>query len=148
MISTTSPTLIESGGLPIGGITIDFDNDTRSSLPDIGADEFEGFQYVNDLAVQVITRPGGITDNAGVITVTSENPLPIQAIVKNQGSIKAFNRNVYSKVETSTDNGTTAPESRPAAPPNTGMGAEDVDRSSDRSSDRSFKFSLASPCAD
>lgn len=88
----------------------DFDGEQRlvaNGTPDIGADEFEGFQYTNDLAVQVITKPSGITDNAGVISVTAENPLAIQAIVRNLGSIKAFNRNVYSKVEVSTDGGLT-----------------------------------------
>jgi len=90
--------------------TFDFDGDQRlvaNNTPDIGADEFEGFQFTNDLSVQVITKPNGVTDNAGVINVTAENPLAIQAIVKNQGSIQAFNRNVYSKIEVSTDGGAT-----------------------------------------
>ena len=90
--------------------TNDFDGEARlvaNNTPDIGADEFEGFQFVNDLAVQVITKPSGITDNAGVISVTAENPLAIQAIVKNQGSIQAFNRNATSKVEVSTNGGLT-----------------------------------------
>ncbi len=90
--------------------TKDFDGEDRlvaNNTPDIGADEFEGFQYVNDLAVQVITKPSGITDNAGVISVTAENPLAIQAIIKNQGSIQAFNRTATSKVEVSTDGGLT-----------------------------------------
>jgi hypothetical protein len=90
--------------------TFDFDGDQRlvaNNTPDIGADEFDGFQYTNDLSVQVITKPNGVTDNAGVINVTAENPLAIQAIVKNQGSIQAFNRNVYSKIEVSTNGGVT-----------------------------------------
>jgi len=88
----------------------DFDGEDRlvaNNTPDIGADEFEGFQYNNDLAVQVITKPAGITDNTGAVSVTAENPLAIQAIVRNLGGIQAFNRNVYSKVEVSTDAGLT-----------------------------------------
>jgi len=40
-IDPTVATLVESGGLPIAGITTDFDGDTRNATtPDIGADEF------------------------------------------------------------------------------------------------------------
>ncbi|NBO22553.1 hypothetical protein EBU94_04335, partial [bacterium] len=58
-INTTSPTQIESGGLPVSGITSDFDGDTRNtSTPDIGADEFTGIiappiTYLSSLASQV-----------------------------------------------------------------------------------------------
>ena len=42
-IDTTIATQLESGGIPIAGITDDFDGDTRNvSTPDIGADEFNG----------------------------------------------------------------------------------------------------------
>ena len=90
--------------------TQDFDGEDRrvaNEFVDMGADEFEGFQFTNDLGVQVITKPGGITDATGAVSVTAENPLAIQALVKNMGSIKAFNRNVNSKVEVSTDAGLT-----------------------------------------
>src|SRR5207302_1336658 len=104
-----SPATANGAFINTGTQRFDFDGDDRSisSVPNIGADEVAGFQYTNDLAVMTITKPSGITDNAGVINVTAENPLPIQAIVKNEGLIKAFNRNVYSKVEVSTDNGAT-----------------------------------------
>ena len=105
-----SPASNNGKWLGTGTQTLDFDGDARlvaNNTPDIGADEFEGFQYVNDLAVQVITKPAGITDNTGVVSVTAENPLAIQAIVKNQGSIAASNRNVYAKVEVSIDGGLT-----------------------------------------
>ena len=40
-INPAIPTGVESGGTPIGGITDDYDGDTRNALtPDIGADEF------------------------------------------------------------------------------------------------------------
>ena len=42
-INTTISTQIESGGVAIGGITTDYDGDTRNATtPDIGADEFNG----------------------------------------------------------------------------------------------------------
>ena len=42
-ISTVIATQIESGGITVAGITLDFDGDTRNvSTPDIGADEFTG----------------------------------------------------------------------------------------------------------
>jgi len=88
----------------------DFDGNqrlVRNNTPNIGASDADVFQYTNDLAVLVITRPAGITDNNGVITVTAENPLPVQTIVKNEGLIKAFNRSVHALLEVSTDNGVT-----------------------------------------
>jgi hypothetical protein len=88
----------------------DIDGDPRitgGSAPDIGADEFDGFQYVNDLAVKVITKPSGITDNTGVTLVTAETPLAVQAIVQNLGSVIAANRTVTAQVSSSTDNGVT-----------------------------------------
>lgn len=41
-ISTAIATQVESGGVSVSGITVDFDGDTRSGTPDIGADEFTG----------------------------------------------------------------------------------------------------------
>jgi len=42
-INTVTPTQIESGGAAIGGITDDFDGNTRNvTTPDVGADEFSG----------------------------------------------------------------------------------------------------------
>lgn len=53
-ISTVTPTQLESNGIPITGITDDFDGDTRNPLlPDIGADEFNGIAI--DLNPPVIT---------------------------------------------------------------------------------------------
>lgn len=54
------PTPCESGGIQITSpvaITTDFDGDLRSSAPDIGADEFNGF------AISVI-NPGGVSATA------------------------------------------------------------------------------------
>jgi hypothetical protein len=58
-ISTTDTTYIESGGIPIPGILTDIDGDTRNdTMPDIGADEFQGI------------RP-----TVGIISSTSQAPL-------------------------------------------------------------------------
>jgi hypothetical protein len=105
-------TQASNAGKWLGTATQNFDIDgdpriTGGSAPDIGADEFDGFQYVNDLAVKVITKPSGITDNTGVTLVTAETPLAVQAIVQNLGSVIAANRTVTCKVDSSTDNGVT-----------------------------------------
>lgn len=88
----------------------DIDGDTRlvaGGNPDIGADEFDGFQYTNDLAVMTITKPSGILNTNGYTQVTAETPLAIQAVVKNMGSIIANNRTVTAMVEYSTNSGAT-----------------------------------------
>lgn len=42
-INPAIPTLLESGGIPVAGITSDYDGDARNATtPDIGADEFSG----------------------------------------------------------------------------------------------------------
>ncbi|RYE02232.1 MAG: hypothetical protein EOP50_00570 [Sphingobacteriales bacterium] len=41
-VNTSEPTSIESGGVAINGYTTDYDGDTRSTTPDMGADEFAG----------------------------------------------------------------------------------------------------------
>jgi hypothetical protein len=86
----------------------DVDGDERllaNGTPDIGADEFEGFQWTNDLGVQVILQPSGLTNGSGSIVVTEENPLNIQAIVKNLGGLQALDRKVWSKIDTSMSGG-------------------------------------------
>lgn len=86
----------------------DIDGDERNlanGTPDIGADEFEGFQWTNDLGVQVITQPSGLTNGSGAIVVANDNPVHIQAIVKNLGSIQALDRKVWAKIDTSRTNG-------------------------------------------
>jgi hypothetical protein len=99
----------------------DVDGDERllgSDFADIGADEFEGFQYMNDLGVQVIMQPSGITNSSGTTIVADENPFNIQAIVKNFGGIVAMDRNVYARIDYSTNNGLTWLTLWSAAPKN------------------------------
>jgi hypothetical protein len=53
-ISSVVATQLESGAAPVGGITDDFDGDTRNvSTPDVGADEFNGILL--DLSPPVIS---------------------------------------------------------------------------------------------
>jgi hypothetical protein len=88
----------------------DIDGDERllaNGTPDIGADEFEGFQWTNDLGVQVILQPSGLTNGSGAIVVTEDNPLNIQSIVKNLGGLQALDRKVWAKIDTSRSNGAT-----------------------------------------
>ena len=55
-ISAATPTQLESGGLPVLGITDDYDGNARSATtPDIGADEFTGLPI--DLSPPVIAYP-------------------------------------------------------------------------------------------
>ncbi|MCX7835039.1 MAG: carboxypeptidase regulatory-like domain-containing protein [bacterium] len=79
-INPTAPTLVESAGRPVS-VTNDFDNQVRSTTPDIGADE-GNFATGNDLirpiiqhtplVSEAITTPrvavANITDNVGVST--------------------------------------------------------------------------------
>src|SRR5437764_3687287 len=55
----------------------------------------------------VCTKSADSTYNSGVTTITTKNPLQKQPIVNNQGNIQVFNRNVYARVDVSTDNGLT-----------------------------------------
>ncbi|MBK7376716.1 MAG: right-handed parallel beta-helix repeat-containing protein [Chitinophagaceae bacterium] len=70
-INTGIATQIESGGATIGGITDDYDGDTRNvSTPDIGADEFAGIGV--DLSAPTITyTPLGNTCTLTGVTLTA-----------------------------------------------------------------------------
>ena len=85
----------------------DFDGDQRlsSSAVDIGADEFDGFQYTNDLAVMSITQPAGFSQTSDTSLVTTENPLWITAWVKNLSSQSVFSRTVNAQVQQATNGG-------------------------------------------
>jgi hypothetical protein len=86
----------------------DIDGDSRqigSNTPDIGADEFEGLQYPNDVAVLTILHPAGYSATSDTSFVTTENPLPIDALVKNVGGQISPNRVVTAKLEVAISGG-------------------------------------------
>ena len=86
----------------------DFDGDLRlqgNQTPDIGADEFDGFQYSNDLAVLSITTPAGYSATSDTTSVTIENPLWVTAQVKNLSSQAVFNVPVSATVEVAISGG-------------------------------------------
>ena len=86
----------------------DFDGDLRlqgNQTPDIGADEFEGFQYTYDLATLSITQPAGYSATSDTTSVTIENPLWVTAAVKNLSSQAVFNVPVSALVEVAISGG-------------------------------------------
>ena len=70
-MNSTIATQCESGGVPVAGITDDFDGDTRNAnTPDVGADEFEGIAI--DLSAPLISyTPLANTNTTGARTLTS-----------------------------------------------------------------------------
>ncbi|MEO6596724.1 MAG: cadherin-like beta sandwich domain-containing protein, partial [Planctomycetota bacterium] len=80
-IDTTVATQLESGGVPVSGITDDFDGQTRNvSTPDVGADEFNGIAL--DLTAPVISYTAlGNTAGTGsrmlTATITDATGVPI-----------------------------------------------------------------------
>ncbi|HYV92924.1 MAG TPA: MopE-related protein, partial [Chitinophagales bacterium] len=93
-------TQVESGGITVSGITVDYDNDTRNATtPDIGADEFAGvaadftapnISYTalgNSCAAGSRTLTTTITDASGV--PTSGVGLPVLYFKINAGSYTA-----------------------------------------------------------
>ena len=86
----------------------DFDGDLRlqgNQTPDIGADEFDGFQYTNDLATLSITTPAGYSATSDTTSVTTQNPLWVTAQVKNLSSQAVFNVPVSATVEVAISGG-------------------------------------------
>ena len=86
----------------------DFDGDLRlqgNQTPDIGADEFDGFQNTNDLATLSITTPAGYSATSDTTSVTIENPLYVNASVKNLSSQAIFNMPVSATVEVAISGG-------------------------------------------
>jgi parallel beta-helix repeat protein len=73
-ILTTVPSPVNNAGTPIAGITTDIDGDLRDvALPDIGADEFEGFIYDYDVTLSPenigsIAEPSDVVDYMFFVT--------------------------------------------------------------------------------
>ena len=83
-INPAVPTQIESGGMPIAGITDDYDGDVRSlTTPDIGADEFAGIPV--DLSAPVIAyvpfdNTASTTPRVLEATITDASGVPTSGI--------------------------------------------------------------------
>ena len=120
-IDTTIPTQLESGGIPIAGITTDFEGTVRNATtPDIGADEFAGLfldlsaptivytPLLNTNSVSNRTLVATITDpGSGVNGITLTAP---RIYYKKSTDANAFVGN------TSTDNGWKWTEATGASP--------------------------------
>jgi hypothetical protein len=80
---------LESKGVTIAGVTVDFENDVRpgpvgsvnggGTLPDIGADEFDGTPQTLDVGVNTLVIPAvtGCRTNCEVVRVRLQNFSPI-----------------------------------------------------------------------
>ena len=73
-INTGTATFIESGGATISGITDDFDGDTRTGTPDIGADEFVGISAGDfsppSITYTALSDTGSTTSRTLTATIT------------------------------------------------------------------------------
>jgi trimeric autotransporter adhesin len=74
-IDPTIGTQVESGGISVADITVDYDGNTRAATPDIGADEFAGL--TRDLTEPSISYTGftqtGLTTNR-ILSVSVTDP--------------------------------------------------------------------------
>jgi hypothetical protein len=83
-IDPTIATQLESGGIPIAGITTDFDGDTRNvTSPDVGADEFSGIPL--DLTPPIISytplaNTGSTSNRTLNATITDPSGVPTAGI--------------------------------------------------------------------
>lgn len=97
-----SPASNNAAWLGTASMARDFDGDVRQPTgPDIGADEWDGFQFSNDLAVQEIVSPAGFSQTSDTALVTTESPLWINAVVKNLSSVGVYNQTVTATVQVS-----------------------------------------------
>lgn len=82
----------------------DFDGNGRlaqNGTVDIGAQEWDAFQYTNDLAVEEIVQPVGFSQTSDTVVVTTASPLWINAVVRNLSSVGVYNVPVKATVQRS-----------------------------------------------
>ncbi len=98
-----SPASNNAAWLGTATLNRDFYGNVRNQLsPDIGADEWDGFQFTNDLAVQEIVQPAGFSQTSDTSLVTTASPLWINAVVKNLSSVGVYNQTATATVQVST----------------------------------------------
>ena len=109
-INPTVPTQIESGGVPVAGISDDFDGDVRNvSTPDIGADE--GIFIGADLSGPTISYtniPNSICTNALTLSATITDPSGVHVGAGLKPRLwykKSTENNVLAATNTAADNG-------------------------------------------
>ncbi|MHB8391925.1 MAG: T9SS type A sorting domain-containing protein, partial [Acidobacteriaceae bacterium] len=102
-----SPAMNNGAWLGTSTQAFDFDGNPRvsSQAVSIGAEEWNGFQYTNDLAVMSIVQPAGFSETSDTSLVTTENPLWITAWVKNLSSQSVFSRSVNAQVQQAINGG-------------------------------------------
>ena len=86
----------------------DFDGNSRNTgnqTPNIGASDVEGFQYANDIGVMSIRTPAGYSATSDTTFVTTQNPLMLEALVKNFGSQISPNRVVTAALDVAISGG-------------------------------------------
>ncbi len=83
-INTSISTQIESGGIPVTGITTDYDGDTRNvSTPDIGADEFTGVPLdltPPNFTLSPLPNTSGTGSRTLSVTITDASGVPTAGI--------------------------------------------------------------------
>ncbi len=90
---TTVPTRAESGGIPVAGVTVDLDGDTRNATtPDIGADEGNFATAAIDVAINSVSLPAS---GAKFIAGTGVRPI---ISVTNFGTTNAYSVPVVSQI--------------------------------------------------
>jgi len=104
-----SPATANGYMLPTGSMQRDFFGNLRSvatNVPNIGASDIAGYQYNNDLAVLSINQPTGYSRLDDTATVTLENPMWLNATVKNLSSQAVFGRTVNAMIDVKGNGGT------------------------------------------
>jgi hypothetical protein len=113
----TNPTpigsVLNNRGENIAGVTTDIDAMPRGSSGqyiDIGADEFDGRQYIKDYEAITILEPSAYRSSTGAVSdaeyIMTTAPVNVRALIRNSGGLAQSNMNVTVNIyrETLTSN--------------------------------------------